>query len=129
MGAFEVLFWIGRILFSAIFVFSGINHFLQVGPMSQYAASKGVPAPAAMVLLAGATILLGGLSVLFWVWVEIGTWLLVFFLLLAAFKMHDFWAVEDPQARQTEMAQFMKNVALAGAALVFYVVAQAPLLG
>jgi hypothetical protein len=31
--------------------------------------------------------------------------------------IHDFWNVEDPQQRQNDMANFSKNIALAGAAL------------
>ena len=40
--------------------------------------------------------------------------------------MHDFWAVEDEQQKQTEMTRFMKNVALAGAVLIFLVPARSP---
>lgn len=125
MSAFEWLFLAGRILFSAIFVFSGLGHFMQLDEMSQYAGQKGVPAPKAMTVLTGVVVLLGGLSILFWTQVIVGAWLLAGFLLLAAFTIHDFWAVDDPQQAQVEMQQFMKNVALAGAAIVFYVAAQA----
>lgn len=126
MGSFDLLFLIGRVLFSALFLLSGLNHFMQLDETSQYAASKGVPAPKLMTALSGAVILLGGLSILFWQQVVIGSWLLAGFLLVAAFKMHDFWAVEDPQQSQVEMAQFMKNLALAGAAIVFYAARQNP---
>lgn len=126
MGWFDLLFLIGRVLFSALFLLSGLNHFMQLDETSQYAASKGVPAPKLMTALSGAVILLGGLSILFWQQVVIGSWLLAGFLLVAAFKMHDFWAVEDPQQSQVEMAQFMKNLALAGAAIVFYAAQQNP---
>lgn len=126
MGSFDWLFLIGRVLFSALFLLSGLNHFMQLDETSQYAASKGVPAPKLMTALSGAVILLGGLSILFWQQVVIGSWLLAGFLLVAAFKMHDFWAVEDPQQSQVEMAQFMKNLALAGAAIVFYAARQNP---
>lgn len=120
------LFWIGRILFATLFILSGLNHFTQLGAMSEYAEAKGVPAPKFMVLLSGAMILAGGLSVLFWKWVVWGAGLLLVFLLVAAFTMHDFWAVEDEQQKQNEMSQFMKNISLAGAALIFYVLAQSP---
>ena len=122
----EAMFWIGKVLFSTIFIMSGLNHFMQLAAMSQYAESKGVPAPRVMVPVSGLMILAGGLGILLWgvlpdFWVAIAAWLLIFFLVIAALKMHDFWAVQDPQQQQTEMAHFMKNMALAGAALVFYV--------
>lgn len=126
MGAFEWQFLIGRILFSLIFIASGVSHFAQVDGMAQYAASKGVPAPRLMVMVSGAMILIGGLSILLWSGVEVGSWLLIAFLLAAAFTIHDFWRLEDPQQRQTQQAAFMKNLALAGAALIFYTLAQEP---
>lgn len=124
MAAFEWLFLAGRILFSAVFVFSGLGHFMQLEEMSEYAGQKGVPAPKLMTVVTGVVILLGGLSILFWTQVIVGAWLLAGFLLLAAFTIHNFWAVEDPQQAQVEMQQFMKNLALAGAAVVFYVAVQ-----
>lgn len=126
MGSFDWLFLIGRVLFSAIFLLSGLNHFMQLESTSQYAASKGVPAPKLMTALTGAAILLGGLSILLWTQVVIGAWLLAGFLVVAAFTIHDFWKIEDPQQSQAEMAQFMKNLALAGAAIIFYAAQQHP---
>jgi len=114
------LYLIGRILFSMIFLMSGMGHFAQVGNMTQYAGSKGVPAPKMMTIITGLMIVLGGLSVLLGLFMEIGTWLLVFFLLPTAFIMHAFWKETDPGMKAVEMAQFMKNVSMAGAALVFY---------
>lgn len=123
----DVMFWIGKVLFSAIFILSGFNHFMQLASMSQYAESKGVPAARLMVPLTGLAIVLGGASILLWgvipsVWVAVGCWLLIIFLVLAGIKMHDFWAIEDPMEQQVQMAHFMKNMALAGAALIFYVI-------
>ena len=36
--------------------------------------------------------------------------------------MHRFWELDDPMARQTEQAMFMKNIALIGGALAIFVV-------
>ena len=121
-----VLFWIGRILFAMIFLGSGLNHLARLEGMSQYAGSKGIPAPRFFTAVSGLMLLAGGISVLLWCLVGIGTWLLIAFLLPAAFFMHDFWALEDPQAKQTEQAHFMKNLALAGAALVFFALSRSP---
>lgn len=67
-------------------------------------------------------LLADGLSVILGIWMEIGAWLLVFFLLPAALMMHDFWTVSDPLQEQVEQAMFMKNFALADATLVLYLV-------
>lgn len=114
------LYLIGRILFSLIFLLSGFGHLTQSGALSQYAASKGVPAPKAATLVSGLMILAGGLSILLGVFMEIGAWLIVFFLLPTSFMMHDFWKIEDPMQKSVERAQFMKNLSMTGAALVFY---------
>lgn len=126
METFDAVFLAGRVLFATLFIFSGLGHFMQMGDMSRYAESKGVPAPSLLIGVTGLMILAGGLSILLWKEVVIGAGLLVVFLLLAAFKVHDFWAQEDPIVKQGEMAQFMKNVALAGASLIFYALAQNP---
>jgi uncharacterized membrane protein YphA (DoxX/SURF4 family) len=119
----DILFWIGRIFFAALFIGSGIGHFTQMGAMSQYAESKGLPAPKAAVALTGLMLLAGGLSILLWSYVVVGTWLLIVFLGVAAIKMHAFWKIDDPMEAQTEQAQFMKNMALLGACLIFYLIA------
>lgn len=114
----DVLFLIGRVLFGGYFIMSGINHFVKYTMMSQYTGSKGVPAPGLAVGGSGLLILLGGLSVLLGFWPEIGLWLLVAFLVLVTPKMHNFWAVTDPNQKMVEMVNFTKNVALIGAALM-----------
>ena len=81
----DALYLVGRILFGLIFLFSGFGHFAQANATAGYAAAKGVPAPMIGTLASGAMILAGGLSVILGVWMEIGTWLLILFLLAAAF--------------------------------------------
>lgn len=108
---------LGRIIFGGFFIFNGINHFMSLGMMSGYAASKKVPAPGVAVAGSGVMLLAGGLSVLLGVWPVIGLVLLILFLVPVAFAMHNFWAVEDPMQRQAEQVNFMKNLALVGAAL------------
>ena len=114
------LYLIGRILFGALFIAAGLGHLMQFQGMAQYAGAKKVPASRALVVLSGLMILLGGLSLILGLYMEIGTWLIVFFCVPVALKMHDFWTVSDPMTRMVEQSQFMKNMALAGAAVVFY---------
>lgn len=116
----DVLLLVGRILYSLIFILSGFNHFAQLGNMSGYAQSKGVPGPKFWVVVTGLMTLVGGLSVLLGYQIQIGAILLFIFLILADFTMHRFWGVADKQAAAGEMAHFMKNLALAGAALILY---------
>jgi putative oxidoreductase len=122
----DVVFLIGRILFVAIFLGSGIKHFTARQQMIPFARASGAPAPEVMIPLTGAMIFVGGLSVLLGIWADVGALLIFAFLVPAAFLMHAFWKEEDAQTKQAQQAQFMKNIALAGAALiVFYLYNQA----
>ncbi|MFE3289208.1 DoxX family protein [Rhodococcus sp. NPDC059234] len=116
----DIVVLIGRILFSALFLFSAVGHLSQSKAMAQYAASKGLPMPQLSVLVSGVVLVLGALSVLLGVWADLGSLLLVAFLVPTAALMHNFWAETDPQARQMEMVQFNKDIALAGAALMLF---------
>ncbi len=109
---------IGRILYATIFVLFGLFHFINLQSMSQYAASQGVPAPTLMTVITGILLVVGGLSVLVGYKAKLGAWLLVVFLVPTAFLMHNFWAIADPMQSSNQMAHFMKNLSLAGAALL-----------
>ncbi len=113
----DVLLLIGRILYGGFFIMIGMNHITKRSMMTQYAASKGVPAPGLAVVGSGLLILLGGLSVLLGLWPQYGLWLIVVFLIGVSPQMHNFWAVSDPNQKMAEMVNFLKNVALLGAAL------------
>jgi len=117
-GALAVEFVIGRVLFSAMFIMSGIQHLTKLRMMSQYAASQKVPAPTAAVAVTGLMLLAGGLSILLGIQVQLGTLLLVVFLVPTAFVMHRFWGIPEPMQAAVQQAHFMKNITLAGAALL-----------
>ena len=106
-----------RILFAAIFVFAGFNHFSS--QTIAYAASAGVPLANLAVPLSGVMAIVGGLSVAAGYHTKWGALLLVAFLVPVTLKLHAFWDVTDPMMRQLAMAMFMKNVALVGSALSF----------
>lgn len=108
----------GRILFSLVFLASGFGHLTRLEAMGGYAASKGVPAPKVMTAVTGVMILVGSLLVLLGWHRFIGAGLLVLFLLPTPFIMHAFWKEQDPMVRAGEQAHFLKDLALAGAALL-----------
>jgi len=111
---FNIAFLIGRIITGGFFLTSGINHFAKLSMMAGYAKSKGTPAPELAVGGAGALLILGGASLLLGYHPTIGALLLVICLLGFAFGIHNYWAVQDPQAKQAEQVNFMKNMALVG---------------
>jgi len=107
---------IGRVAFSLIFLLAPIGHFT-TGAVG-YATQSGVPMASLLVPLSGLLALAGGLSIALGFRARIGAWLLVAFLVPVTFMMHAFWAIPDPMMRQIQMAMFMKNIALLGAALL-----------
>lgn len=122
----DEVFLLGRILFSLVFLGSGIGHLTQTEGSAQYAAYKKVPSPKLMVQLSGVAMLLGGVAVILGIWMDLAGLLLAILLLAMAFMMHKFWEETDPQTKQVEMAQFMKNVSMAGAGLIISTFAFAP---
>lgn len=116
----DVIVLIGRILFAFLFLTSGYAHFAQRKMMAPYAASRGVPLAMPAVLAGGVLIVAGGFMILLGIWADLGALLLVIFLLPTAVLVHGFWKDTDPQARQTEIVQFSKDTALAGASLMLF---------
>jgi uncharacterized membrane protein YphA (DoxX/SURF4 family) len=117
----DVVFLVGRIVFALLFVISGLTaHLAQVRQVVPYVRAQGAPAPELLVPLSGVVIIVGGLSVALGVYADAGALLLAGFAFSVAFYMHAFWREQDPQQQQNQMAHFMKNMALTGAALVIF---------
>ena len=110
-------FLIGRLLFAGFFISSGINHLKKRKEMAEYARAKGVPQPELAVTLSAVPLLIGGTSLALGVKPKLGAVAILGFLAGVSPVMHDFWRNENPQERQTNMIMFLKNMALAGAAL------------
>ena len=117
MDAIEL---IGRLLFVALFLQSGVKHLTQRENYVAYARSSNAPAPQALVPLTGLMILAGGALVALGLWADLGALLIAAFLLPTAYFMHGFWRFDDPQQRQAQHVHFMKNLSLAGASLALF---------
>jgi uncharacterized membrane protein YphA (DoxX/SURF4 family) len=116
----DELFLVARVLFGVILAFMGLNHFVQLDQMSQYASFKGLPAPKLSVVVSGLVLAGGGVGIVFGVAPVLAGLALAGFLVVAAVTMHDFWAVGE-EDQQDEMIQFLKNLGLAGGALAFVI--------
>jgi putative oxidoreductase len=114
----NIAFLIGRVIVGCFFLMNGFNHFAQINRTSGYAKSKGIPAPALAVGGSGVLLFLGGLSLLLGYHPTVGAALLVIFLLGVSFGIHNFWTVQDQQAKLGEMTNFLKNMAILGLLLM-----------
>ncbi len=116
----DLIIVIGRILFGGFFLMSGINHFAKLEAMTGYAKYKKLPAAKLGVLISGLMLVIGGISIILGYYADLGALLLAIFLVLAAVIFHNFWRETDATAKQNEMLGFMKDMALAGAALILF---------
>jgi uncharacterized membrane protein YphA (DoxX/SURF4 family) len=116
----DLILVIGRILFGGFFLMSGINHFTKLEAMTGYAKYKKLPAAKLGVLISGLMLVIGGITIILGYYADLGALLLAIFLVLAAVIFHNFWKETDATAKQNEMLGFMKDMALAGAALILF---------
>lgn len=118
----DIVFLIGRIIFGIVFILFGINHFKGRAQTTGYAASKGVMGATFLVPLTGLMLILGGLSVGTGFLPRIGLILIILFLIPTSFLIHNFWTLPEAE-KANEQVQFMKNMAIAGAALALLYIA------
>jgi uncharacterized membrane protein YphA (DoxX/SURF4 family) len=116
----DVIILIGRILFGGFFLMSGINHFTKLEAMTGYAKYKKLPAAKLGVLISGLMLVLGGIYIILGFYTDLGLLMIAIFLVLAAVIFHNFWTETDATAKQNEMLAFMKDIALAGGALIVF---------
>jgi len=113
----DYILLLSRIILGLYFLFNSFNHFRNLSSIAGWVKSKNVSAPRLMVALTGVFLLIGGLSILFGVYIEIGILVLTLFFLPVTFVMHDFWRETDSQMKMMQMVNFMKNLALWAAIL------------
>ncbi len=106
----------GRILLSAIFIFSGIGKLAAFHMYTGY-VSAHLPMPSVAIGIAIAIELLGGLAILTGFHARLAAWIVFLFLIPTTFLFHNFW-VMDGMARMDNQAHFMKNVAVMGGLLL-----------
>lgn len=113
---------LGRVLFGAYFLYSGINHFRNQKSLAGYAKFKKVPMPEIAVLVTGVMLVVGGAGILLAIspaYTNASALILTLFMVPTTFMMHNFWEEKDAQAKMNDQIAFMKNVALIGALLMF----------
>jgi putative oxidoreductase len=121
----DALFLVGRFLFGLLFVVSGLSgHLAGYRQLTGYAAAKKIPFAGPAVLVSGVMIILGGIGIIAGIWADLSALAIAVFLFGTTFFIHNFWTLpkDDAMARQQDMTQFQKDLALLGASLVFFAV-------
>ena len=112
---------IGRILFAMIFIGAGTaGHLMQADETAGYAEARGLSNAKLLTQISGVLILAGGLGVVLGVWADLAALGLGAYSLIAAFMIHHFWTDTDEMTKTMEMSMFMKNLSIAGAALILF---------
>jgi uncharacterized membrane protein YphA (DoxX/SURF4 family) len=119
-----IAFFIGRVIFGLYWLQAAYNHFKNVGMLSGYAASKGVPMAKAGVIVSGVLALIGGLGIIAGLYVNLALSCLIVFLIPVTLMIHNFWKDTDPNQKMSNQINFFKNMALLAALLMLFMIAQ-----
>jgi len=108
----------GRILFTLYFILMGLSHLVKFREHAALLRRKGVPLPAAATILT-IVMMIGGSVLILLNWHRaLGAALLCGIIFPAPFFLHHFWNETESYARLSEFAHFIKDLSLAGAALL-----------
>jgi uncharacterized membrane protein YphA (DoxX/SURF4 family) len=128
---------IGRILFAALFIVSGVAKLFDIAATAgEISAKVQIPAvlmpyatqlentlamstPQLLAVAAGTLEVVCGLMIAFNLGVRFFSFLLILFVIVVTYYMNDFWAQTGAEARDN-MAHALKNVALLGALLILF---------
>lgn len=113
----DTLLLIGRLALVAIFIMSGVGKLMGLAGTSGYIASKGLPAPMVLAVLAGLAEVLLGLAIAIGFKTRLSAYALAAFTVVATVLFHDFWNMEGP-ARMQNMISAQKNLSIIGGLLV-----------
>ena len=108
---------VGRIFIGLIFLVAGVRKLMGFAGTVAYLAKLGFPAPEVMAVIA-IIIEIGGSILLIVGWrTRWAAWLLVLFVVIAAFAAHRFWEITDPGQFSNQMNHFLKNLSVVGGLL------------
>lgn len=115
----EILMLVGRLLFCAIFIGSGVGHLMATDETAAVAEKRGLKNARLLVQVSGVAMLLVGWAIALGVFMDIALLGVAAIVLTYCFTIHTFWKFSGDE-KTMEMAMFMKNVSIAGAALFLF---------
>ena len=115
----DMLLVVGRFVYTLPLLYQGVTNLGQLDRLTARARDKGLPASQALTAAAMIWLIIGTLAITFNFQSFIGGLMVAIFLVFTGSTIHNFWAVPDPATRKQDLLHFLKNLSLAGAALVF----------
>ena len=110
---------IARILLALMFVLAGFGKLTGLEGTAGYIASKGLPAPMLLAVVAGVVELVAGVLLIIGWQARWAALALAAFTVVASVIFHNFWAM--PAAQQmTQQLMFMKNIGVVGGLLLVF---------
>lgn len=104
---------LGRVLIAIIFILSGFGKIGGFEQTAGYMASKGLPMVPLLLTLTIVVELGGGLMLALGIKARWAALVIFLFMIPVTLVFHGFWAAPEA-ARQMEMIQFLKNIAIMG---------------
>jgi uncharacterized membrane protein YphA (DoxX/SURF4 family) len=131
-----MLMTVGRVLFALLFIFSGISKFFDIGSTAQLIEAKmGMPeavAPFAaqveaavgmtafrlLAFVVASVEVVCGLMIAFNLAARFFAFILLIFVAVVTFYVHDFWNQSGGSERLNDIVHVMKNISIIGALLM-----------
>ena len=131
-----MLIAIGRVLFALLFIFSGVSKFFDIGSTAQVIEAKvAIPDALAtsivqlenmagmtifrlLAYLAAGTEVICGLMIAFNLAARFFAFILLVFVAVTTFYVHDFWNQSGGSERLENIVHVMKNISIIGALLM-----------
>jgi putative oxidoreductase len=108
---------LGRVLLSVIFILSGLGKIPHFNDIAGMMASKGIPLATVALVITLLIEIGGGLLVLTGYKAKYAALVIAFWLVPVTLVFHHFWGIPEA-AKQDQMINFLKNVAIIGGLLI-----------
>ena len=117
----DALLLAGRITLGIIFVKSGLQKLMALGPFAASLANRGIPASDTWALIGATVEFVGGILIVTGFRTRAAALLMILFVITATGISHRFWEFADVAARRSQESQFFKNLSMIGGFLLLFV--------
>jgi putative oxidoreductase len=116
----DAVLLVGRLALGAIFVKSGLQKLMALGPFAASLANRGIPASDTWALIGATVEFIGGLMIVTGFRARPAALLMILFVIVATSISHLFWTYADAAARRSQESQFFKNLSIMGGFILLF---------